>query len=513
MSRAHVCAALLLALAPAVAHAQSDQRPAATFQDLWRQRVTQIRKVNTERSMAQQDKIQELILIQQNLKAFLLYAQARSQTLDVRALEDARIDKQVGSPGNASGSGSVVSKGAVPGILGFAVENGALTQEATETSVTLRGNVVGWLDLFQNQGFIAAYEDDAQIVRQLRRLSYSVTLNTEAGGATLAETSGAAALTPAALRDQLRQTRQQVAGYSFRAAILDRRDPRTSANRAAIASTLDTTMEEVLKSDNFLNQFLNSRTYIFKWVPETAALLNNPALNESALERALYRQLEALRLDMVEQIDHFDERITRTLQALEGFDDARVRVFQAMQKQPLAAFEYVTTRTADLPERSTLRFIVEGQWGPRVDVTGNVALTIQHGGSVPVSNVSNVSSVSITDGVRDFQAAAQIDIPLMSASKTLSSTGGIGTPVFGVAYLSEKLQSSAAVTFAGNTFTAEPGWLHLFQARLTIPVKGSGVKVPLSVSFANRTELIKEKTIRGQIGLTLDMDVLSALRR
>jgi hypothetical protein len=121
--------------------------------------------------------------------------------------------------------------------------------------------------------------------------------------------------------------------------------------------------------------------------------------------------------------------------------------------------------------------------------------------------------VSITDGVRDFQAAAQIDIPLMSASKTLSSTGGIGTPVFGVAYLSEKLQSNAAVTFAGNTFTAEPGWLHLLQARLTIPVKGSGVKVPVSVSFANRTELIKEKTIRGQIGLTLDMDVLSALRR
>jgi hypothetical protein len=506
MTRAHLCAALLLTLAPAVAHAQTDQRPAATFEDLWRRRVVQIRKVNTERSMAQQDRIQELILIQQNLKAFLLYAQARSQSLDVRALEDARTDKQVGSPGNANGSGSVVSKGAVPGILGFAVENGALTQEATATTVTLRGNLVGWLDLVQNQGFIAAYQDDAPIVRQLRRLSYSVTLNTEAGGAT-AETPAASGLTPAALRDQLRQTREQVAGYSFRAAILDRRDPRTPANRAAIATTLDTTMEEVLKSDNFLNVFLNSRTYIFKWVPETAALLNNPALNESGLERALYRQLEALRLDMVEQIDHFDERVTRTLQALDGFDDARVRVFQAMQKQPLVAFEYVTARTAGLPDRSTLRFILEGQLGPRVDMTGNAAWTIQHGGSVPES------SVSITDGVRDFQAAAQIDIPLMSASKTLSSTGGIGTPVFGVAYLSEKLQRNAAVTFAGNTFTAEPGWLHLLQARLTIPVKGSGVKVPLSVSFANRTELIKEKNIRGQIGLTLDMDVLSALRR
>jgi hypothetical protein len=117
------------------------------------------------------------------------------------------------------------------------------------------------------------------------------------------------------------------------------------------------------------------------------------------------------------------------------------------------------------------------------------------------------------DGLRDFQAAAQLDVPLGSAEKSLFSSSGIGVPVLGVAYLSQKLNDTAAVSFAGNTFTLEPGWIHVLQGKVTIPLKGSGVKIPLSISFANRTELIKEKTVRGHIGLTFDLDVLSALRR
>jgi hypothetical protein len=39
------------------------------------------------------------------------------------------------------------------------------------------------------------------------------------------------------------------------------------------------------------------------------------------------------------------------------------------------------------------------------------------------------------------------------------------------------------------------------------------VKIPLSISYANRTELLKEKSIRGHIGMTFDLDVLSSLRR
>ena len=489
------------------ADAQSCPSPAVTHQDQWCAVIKAIVALPKD-GLDKQSDVEELVLLQGgNLGAFLLYAQSRAQSVDVRQLEDARNDKQVGSPGNSVGSTSAVSKGAVPAVLGFAVENGALTQAVSGTTVTLRGNLVGWLDLVQNQGFIAAYEDDSRIVRQLRRVSYSFTLNTDTAPKT-DSSSGIGGFSPDAIREELKRTAQQLAGYSVRVALWDQRDPRVGANRAAIATMLDTQGRAFLNSLNFLDPVLNSNDYSVKWIEETAALLKNPSLSEKQVEKLLYQRLELMRVLMSNRIQNFDQQVGSALLALEGFNQARVKVFQAMQKRPLVAFEYVNTREKDLPDLSTLRLIAEGQWGPRLDLTANVAWTLQGAGSVKAP-----APQPFDGGVRDFQAALQLEVPLKSTRSSLLSTGGIGTPVVGVAYLSQKLSTKAAVSFAGNTFTLDPGWIHVLQTKVTIPVKGSGMKIPLSFSVANRSDLIKEKTVRGHIGLTFDLDVLSALRR
>ena len=55
------------------------------------------------------------------------------------------------------------------------------------------------------------------------------------------------------------------------------------------------------------------------------------------------------------------------------------------------------------------------------------------------------------------------------------------------------------------------GTIKVFQAKLTIPVKGTGTKVPISFTAANRTELIKEKReIRANFGVTFDLDSIFA---
>jgi hypothetical protein len=498
---------VILAMASRAA-AQSCPSPAVTYQDQWCVAITTIASLPrdaTDRQSAVED---ALNLPGANLAAFLLYAQARTKSVDVRQLEDARIDKQVGAPGNSPGSTSAVSKGAVPAVLGFAVENGALTQAVSGSTVTFRGNLVGWLDLLQNQSFIAAYDDDSPIVRQLRRVSYSFTLNTNEGASVEPSADGAGGFSPDAIREQLKNTAQQLAGYSVRVAIWDQRDPRRSANRAAVATMLDTRGVAFLNALHFLDPVLNSNEVVRNWTPETVTLLRDPGLDAKAIEKILYERLEVLRLLMTSRIPNFDEQVTKALLALEGFNAARVKVFAAMQKRPLVAFEYVNTRRKDLPDQSTLRMIAEGQWGPRLDLTANVAWTLQ-----PAGTVALPAPQTFEGGLRDFQAALQLEVPLKSVSSTLGSTSGIGTPVIGVAYLSQKLSETAAVSFAGHSFTLEPGWIHVLQAKLTIPVKGSGMKIPLSFSVANRSDLIREKTIRGHIGLTFDMDVLSALRR
>ena len=49
------------------------------------------------------------------------------------------------------------------------------------------------------------------------------------------------------------------------------------------------------------------------------------------------------------------------------------------------------------------------------------------------------------------------------------------------------------------------GHIGVVQGKLTIPINGI-VRVPISVTWSNRTELIKQEDLRGQIGLTFDLD-------
>ena len=486
-----------------------------TYQEYWCDRVFEIdglrrRSAGTGPQLGVRAEIENAVEVASgNWGAFLLYAQARSSAVDAGAVEDARTDKQVGAPAGA-GSTSLVSKGSVPGILGFAVENGALTQTTSSTTVTLRGNLVGWLDLLKNQDFLLSYQDGSGFVRSLRRVSYSLTLNTDAGeSASEPAPTGVAALTPEAIRAQLEKTRQQLAGYSVRVAIVDRRDPRTAANRASIATLADTQGVELLKADNAFDDFLRSAEYTRKWLPETVDQLSDPTrpLTIAQIQRILYQRLETLRLLMINRIDGFDDEVARNLLALDAYDKARRRLFDTIRRRPLFAFEYVNEQAKDLPNSSTVRFIAEGQWGSRVDLTANAAMTFQHPGSVPLPQPTEVG------GRRDWQVAGQMDIPLGNLEKRVSAGTGIGAPVVGVAFLLQDLTDRAAVSFAGNTFTVESGLIFAVQGRVMLSVKGSGVKIPLSLSYANRTELLKEKDVRGHVGVTFDMDVLSSVVR
>ena len=63
------------------------------------------------------------------------------------------------------------------------------------------------------------------------------------------------------------------------------------------------------------------------------------------------------------------------------------------------------------------------------------------------------------------------------------------------------------LTFKGVTIDRR-GNVGVFQTKLSIPIKDSGVKIPISFTYATRTELVKERDVRGNIGITFDLDSL-----
>ena len=226
-------------------------------------------------------------------------------------------------------------------------------------------------------------------------------------------------------------------------------------------------------------------------------------LSTADVERVLYTQLEALRALMDSRIPTFADDVATFVTARNVFYNGRAQLFARMQKRFVMAAELVRSRPAAVPASSTYRLVAEGRPGSGAwNVTGNAAITRQDAGTVFVPEARD------TRGWRDMQIAVQAERLLGRGDPCASA--GAGHPALAFEYLLQDLRENATVTFGGFQYTVEKGRVHVAQAKLTIPVKGSGVKVPLSVSIANRTELLREKNVRGHIGVTFDMDVLTA---
>src|SRR5262249_43930836 len=134
--------------------------------------------------------------------------------------ESARTDKSVGASNTASGTTNLVSKGSIPSLLGFAVENGALSRTVSGTTVTFQGSPTGIIEARANQRLIQSYlnEDGVPILQVLRRVGFSTTFDTSRG------TTSPAEGTPA--QPVFTGSSQQLASWSFRVSLVNRRDPR-----------------------------------------------------------------------------------------------------------------------------------------------------------------------------------------------------------------------------------------------------------------------------------------------
>ena len=59
-----------------------------------------------------------------------------------------------------------------------------------------------------------------------------------------------------------------------------------------------------------------------------------------------------------------------------------------------------------------------------------------------------------------------------------------------------------------ETEIGEKGHIGLFQAKFEMPTANNAIRIPISFTYSNRTELINESSARGQIGISFNLDSL-----
>ena len=88
---------------------------------------------------------------------------------------------------------------------------------------------------------------------------------------------------------------------------------------------------------------------------------------------------------------------------------------------------------------------------------------------------------------------------------------GVPTLTFAGLFLSLREQPLGIPVQVNGVNVNLKGNMGFAQAKISFPVKkGSGVNVPLSITYASRTELNKEHDVRGSVGMTLDLDTIFA---
>jgi hypothetical protein len=227
------------------------------------------------------------------------------------------------------------------------------------------------------------------------------------------------------------------------------------------------------------------------------------AETQDLLSRASVDQVEAVIRQQVDKLP-VTELSPQTITQLNGIENqigvylaGRDSVLDKIAKGTLITFDYTNKREVNAPDTSNFTFIAEKGPGGRVDLTFNGSLTMFNK-LPPVTTLAP----NRMGRIRDFSFAGQLDVPF-------GSVRGPGQFVFWATGKYQRLTEDS-FTNLGTVVPNTKGDIAVGQFGLRIPIKGLGMKFPISFTFANRTELIREKEVRGNFGFTLDLDTIFA---
>lgn len=455
------------------------------------------------------------------IKAASIAQLERSDRALVRSFLTRRRNLQAGESAATGGSTALTSLANATEWISAAFESGALAKESKGTVTTLRVSgygVYSWLAPQHERPCALSnpYCDSTQETL-LRGLSGSVSIDNSTPSQTTTQPAQSNVTPSPVLR--FLGSGGRITSATARLQFLQRVTPATKTEidewrknlksveaEAGNFSLALQTIEKKIKSDAFAGWRKKVRT-------------NAESLNQPEFERQYARDIETFFNANKTDLGDLDQlQKARSL-----FHSKLASALSASIFKPAATLEYVYASPAGQQSTSGIRFVIDkkvfaapagGDASNDVDndhngtVTANVAL-----------NWYNDIPQGITTGrMRDVQISGQFERAIGPATRKLRSS------VSFAGYYQYQV-NPAILTFDQNAVTPGPsqipipqpaaaaldskGHIGIVQGKLTLRLTDS-ISIPLAVSWANRTELIKASTVKGQFGINIDLGSLLA---
>lgn len=438
-------------------------------------------------------------------------------------IEAEKSDKQVGSDSKNTGTTNLATGARIPVLFNMAIENGLATSSTQGTTVNFRFNPVGVIQRLNSNTsvFESTPEEEVPWMRALRRTAFGLSYDT-ARGVKIPGFTG---------------SREQLSGLSFSYALVNPRDPNGEVvrqltndfNSTFLTAYQDKTGELSPKiyGDSEVKKFL-------KTMHETIANADKKdkgpgkiaddakenvkkayGLNEGdegykekmRVEKAkiIYDTIRELFVNAPEAMSKnltLTTALTEFNRSLLAYEKASKEFRRRLLREKLMTFDYNYIRTFAANDVSNLKFIYEKGWATGMDFIFNSSFSMFHAPLIKVPTTAALAAATTKQRrFRDFSFTSELDVPLRGLSRTL----GDSTLSLGLKW--QRLLTDSIVLFDGTEIANLKGNLFLGQAKVRVPISAE-FSLPLSFTYSNRPELVREKQSRGNIGFTFDLSQL-----
>jgi hypothetical protein len=438
--------------------------------------------------------------ISNSLSRFELVATCANQVSVAKVVQAKRSDVQTGASSGTSGTTTAVASASKPDFLGLALENGTTTQTTSGTSSTVSINPWKFVDSIAHDGQFTV--DPASAGSNLiRKLSLSLTLNT--GDATNSKqtttSSGSGtAQTPITLITQLKQ----VSNFTAHFDIINDRDPmsRGAAKKIQTIKVPDGFFDTVRPLAAFIRVDANA---------ETQVLLTFTGDLNAEVAKFVTSEHDKIGKDRT-----LAASAVGAQQGIEAVIKQNNALYNSLLHSPTLSFEYSLDRQPMAQADMTGAGSSATTTAPLVNPPNLHTARLIHSWGYYTLNASasffDKKTSTMPDVWRDLQFGAKVDIPFPGISKVVDK----GTLEFSGLFVNLHQMPLGVPLMINGVTVNQPGKIGLFQAKYNIPVSsGTGVQVPVSVTYSNRTDLIKETSIQANIGITWDMSKLLAAKQ